>query len=184
MFMPSLKIQSVIPMILYGIILVACGATPVINGGHLGLGQPISETDLQGWDIIVEPNGKGLPSGSGTAAQGKLVYEQQCAACHGQQGEGMIPSVPALVGGSTTSTPPNLTVGSYWPFASTVFDYIRRAMPPTTPKSLSNDEVYQVVAYVLNMNGIVTRDFVLDRNSFSKVQMPNRDGFIDRSQVQ
>lgn len=75
-------------------------------------------------------------------------------------------------------------MGSYWPYASTVFDYVRRAMPPTAPKSLSNDEVYQLVAYLLNLNGIVAEDFVLDKNSFSEVQMPNRDGFIDRSQVQ
>ena len=183
MFMPKLRMSSVTALILSGVVLVACGATPVNDAGHIRLGQPISEADLQGWDLIVEPDGSGLPSGSGTAAQGQLVYEQQCAACHGQQGVG-VPGVPTLVGGSTTSTPPNLTVGSYWPYASTVFDYVRRAMPPTAPKSLSNDEVYQVVAYVLNMNGIVTRNFVLDKNSLPAVQMPNRDGFIDRSQAQ
>jgi len=183
MFMLKLIIHRVYALILSGGILVACAATPPDDAGHISLGQPISEADLQGWDLIVEPNGSGLPTGSGTAEQGQRVYAQQCAACHGQQGEG-IPGVPTLVGGSTTSTPPNLTVGSYWPYASTVFDYVRRAMPPTAPKSLSNDEVYQLVAYLLNLNGIVAEDFVLDKNSFSEVQMPNRDGFIDRSQVQ
>jgi S-disulfanyl-L-cysteine oxidoreductase SoxD len=183
MFMPKLRMRNVAALILSGVVLAACGATPVNDAGHVRLGQPISEANLQGWDLIVEPDGGGLPSGSGTAAQGQLVYDQQCAACHGQQGEG-VPGVPKLVGGSTTSTPPNLTVGSYWPYASTVFDYVRRAMPPTTPKSLSNDEVYQVVAYLLSMNGIVEDDFVLDKNSFREVQMPNRDGFIDRSEVQ
>jgi mono/diheme cytochrome c family protein len=183
MFMPKLSIRSVTALVLTSLILAGCGTTSMNDAGQIRLGQPISEANLQGWDLIIEPDGRGLPSGSGTAAQGQLVYEEQCAACHSQQGEGG-PSVPILVGGSMTSTPPNLTVGSYWPFASTVFDYVRRAMPPTAPKSLSNAEVYQVVAYVLNMNGIVTRDFVLDKNSFAQVQMPNHDGFIDRSQVQ
>lgn len=184
MFMPKLSNCSVAALITTCLMLVACSTTPTNPTTLVRLGQPISETDLLGWDLIIEPDGRGLPNGSGTAAQGQLVYQTQCAACHGQQGEGGLSGVPSLVGGATTSTPPILTVGSYWPFASTVFDYVRRAMPPVAPKSLSNAEVYQVVAYLLNMNGIVTSDFVLDKNSFSQVQMPNHDGFIDRSQVQ
>ena len=111
------------------------------------------------------------------------VYDQQCAACHGAQGEGT-QGVPALAGGTLTGTPILMTAGSYWPHASTLYDYIRRAMPPTAPKSLSNTEVYQVVAYVLHLSGIVERDFVLDASNLPQVQMPNRDGFIDRSQEQ
>ncbi|MES3008671.1 MAG: cytochrome c [Pseudomonadota bacterium] len=148
-----------------------------------GLGKPISEAQLQGWDLIVAPDGTGLPEGSGTAAQGQAVYEQKCAACHGMQGEGT-PGVPALAGGSLTATPPVMTAGSYWPHASTIFDYVRRAMPPLAPKSLTDTEVYQVTAYVLHLHGIVERDFVLDSASLPQVKMPNAGNFIDRSQVQ
>lgn len=147
-----------------------------------GLGKPIDESQLQGWDLIVQPDGTGLPEGSGTAAQGQAVYEQNCAACHGAKGEGSN-GVPALAGGSLTTTPPLMTAGSYWPHASTLYDYVRRAMPPLAPKSLSNTEVYQVVAYVLHLHGIVERDFVLDSASLPQVKMPNSGNFIDRSQV-
>jgi len=146
----------------------------------VALGSPITEAQLADWDLIVGPDGKNLPEGSGTAAQGEAVYQQQCAACHGAAGEGA-PGSPALVGGSVSTTPPLLTVGSYWPHASTLFDYVRRAMPPTAPKSLSNTEVYQVTAYVLHLHGIVAKDFVLDKSSLPGVQMPNQEGFIDRS---
>lgn len=147
------------------------------------LGTPVSEAQLQGWDLIVSPDGQGLPSGSGTAAQGKEVYIQQCAACHGLEGQGGA-GVPGLVGGSTTSRPALLTVGSYWPYTSTLYDYVRRAMPPTAPKSLSDTQVYQVVAYILHLNGLVDEDVVVDSASLPKIEMPNHAGFIDRSQVQ
>lgn len=147
------------------------------------LGTPISEAELAGWDLIVSPGGQGLPSGSGTAIQGKEVYEQQCAACHGLEAQGG-PGVPGLVGGSTTASPALLTVGSYWPYTSTLYDYVRRAMPPTAPKSLSDTQVYQVVAYILHLHGLVGADDVLDSASLPKIEMPNRAGFIDRSQVQ
>jgi len=147
------------------------------------LGKPISEAQLQGWDLIVSPDGQGLPSGSGTAAQGKAVYEQQCAACHGLEAQGGA-GVPGLVGGSTTATPVLLTVGSYWPYTSTLYDYVRRAMPPTAPKSLSDEQVYQVVAYILHLNGLVDADMVIDSASLPKIEMPNHAGFIDRSAVQ
>jgi cytochrome c len=161
--------------------LILCSAVMAADGP--GLGKHIDESQLQGWDLIVQPDGTGLPEGSGTAAQGQAVYEQSCAACHGMKGEGSA-GVPALAGGSLTTTPPLMTVGSYWPHASTLYDYVRRAMPPLAPKSLSNIEVYQVVAYVLQLNGIVERDFVLDSASLPQVKMPNSGNFIDRSQVQ
>ncbi|MDP2284232.1 MAG: cytochrome c [Pseudohongiella sp.] len=146
----------------------------------VALGSPVTEAQLADWDLIVAPDGHNLPEGSGTAVQGQAVYQQKCAACHGAAGEGASGS-PALVGGSVSTTPPLLTVGSYWPHASTLFDYVRRAMPPTAPKSLSNTEVYQVTAYVLHLHGVIAENFVLDKNTLPAVQMPNRDGFIDVS---
>lgn len=146
----------------------------------VALGSPITEAQLADWDLIVGPDGQNLPEGSGTAAQGQAGYLQKCASCHGASGEGAAGS-PALAGGSVSTTPPLLTVGSYWPHASTLFDYVRRAMPPTATKSLSNTEVYQLTAYVLHLHGIIAEDFVLDKDSLPAVQMPNRDGFIDSS---
>jgi S-disulfanyl-L-cysteine oxidoreductase SoxD len=146
----------------------------------VALGSPVAEAQLADWDLIVAPDGNNLPAGSGSAAQGREVYLEKCAACHGVSGEG-VTGAPALVGGSVSSTPPLLTVGSYWPHASTLFDYVRRAMPPTSPKSLSNTEVYQLTAYILHLHGVLDADFVLDKDSLLAVQMPNRNGFIDVS---
>ncbi|MCB1665240.1 MAG: cytochrome c [Pseudomonadales bacterium] len=179
MFTPELRTR-----LLTGLVcLLPLASTGLAAENTPHLGQAVSEDQLQGVDLIVMPDGSGLPPGAGTAAQGRALYAQQCAACHGAQGEGT-PGVPALAGGSTTATPPLMTVGSYWPYATTVYDYVRRAMPPTAPKSLSDVEVYQVVAYVLHLNGLITEDFELNRNSLPAVVMPNRDGFVDRSQVQ
>ena len=147
------------------------------------LGTPISESQLADFDLIAQPDGSGLPPGSGTARQGKAVYDARCAACHGTNGEG-ISGATVIVGGDMQSAgTPLRTVGSYWPEASTVFDFVRRAMPADAPKSLSDDEVYQVVAYVLFMNGIVTEDQQLNANSLPRIEMPNADGFIDRSTI-
>lgn len=176
MFMPKRRVWIALA---FGSLLSAALAAQ--EAPHLG--KPISEAQLQDWDLIVSPDGEGLPSGSGTAAQGKEVYEQQCAACHGLEGQGGA-GVPGLVGGSTTSRPALLTVGSYWPYTSTLYDYVRRAMPPTAPKSLSNTQVYQLVAYILHLNGLVDENLVLDSANLPKIEMPNQAGFIDRSQVQ
>lgn len=147
------------------------------------LGTPISESQLADFDLIAQPNGNGLPAGSGTARQGKAVYDARCAACHAANGEG-ISAATVIVGGDMQSAgDPLRTVGSYWPEASTVFDFVRRAMPADAPKSLSDDEVYQVVAYVLFMNGIIGEDHELNANTLPRVEMPNADGFIDRSSI-
>jgi len=143
------------------------------------LGQPIAPADIAPWNISIGPDGAGLPPGRGTAAQGESVYVAKCQACHGEKGAGK-PN-DALVGGVGTlaaGKAPVRTVGSYWPYATTLFDYVRRAMPFQAPKSLSADEVYAVSAYILSLNGIIGPDEFLDAQSLPRVKMPNRDGFI------
>lgn len=143
------------------------------------LGQAISPGDLAPWDISVGPDGVGLPPGKGTAAQGEAVYAAKCLACHGEKGAGRPNDV--LVGGFGTiasDKPAVKTVGSYWPYATTLFDYVQRAMPYQDSKSLTNDELYAVSAYILHLNGVIGADDALDAQSLPKVKMPNRDGFI------
>jgi cytochrome c len=144
------------------------------------LGRPATQDELSKADISIPPDGKGLPSGSGSVAQGTQVYSQKCEVCHGPMGAGT-PSGDRLVGGIGTLNSPNpiKTVGSYWPYATTVFDYIRRAMPITNPQSLSNDEAYAVTAYILSLDNIVPKDATLDAQSLPKVQMPNKAGFVN-----
>ncbi len=142
-------------------------------------GQPIAPADIALWDISIGPDGVGLPPGRGTAMQGEAVYVANCQACHGEKGIGK-PNDP-LVGGMGTLAPdkqPLKTVGSYWPYATTLFDYVRRAMPFPASKSLTADELYAVSAYILNLNGIIGPNDMLDAQSLPKVRMPNRDGFI------
>ncbi|MCW5298956.1 cytochrome c [Herbaspirillum lusitanum] len=143
-----------------------------------GIGHAASERDLAAWNIEVAADGAGLPAGSGSVTNGKAIYAQQCAACHGAKGEGK--PADQLVGGkgTLTSANPVKTIGSFWPYATTVFDFINRAMPYNAPQSLTPDEVYSVTAYLLYLNGVVTADTVLDAHSLPRVRMPNRDGFI------
>jgi len=162
-----------------GALAVAAVASAAAMGGErYGLGQTASPELIAGWDIDVRPDGQGLPPGQGTAAGGEAVFVEQCAACHGEFGEA-VGRYPVLIGGndSLASTDPVKTVGSYWPYASTLWDYIHRAMPFGDAQSLSVDETYAITAYVLYLNDLVAEDFVLDRNSLPKVAMPNRDGF-------
>ena len=144
-----------------------------------GLGRPASAEELKQRDITTLWNGSGLPDGKGTAAQGEAVYRDQCASCHGPNGEGK-PEGPQLVGGigSLTSDNPIKTVGSYWPYATTVWDYIHRAMPLNQPGSLSADDTYAVTAFLLNRNKIIETNQVISNETLPKVLMPNRDGFI------
>ena len=135
---------------------------------------------IAGWDIDVRgEDGAGLPPGKGTVDRGADVYAEQCAACHGTFGEGE-GRFPKLVGGvgSLRDERPEPTVGSYWPFAPTLWDYINRAMPMAAPHTLSADDVYALTAYILSLNDLVPSDFVADRNSLPKVKMRNRDNFI------
>ena len=142
------------------------------------LGREATPAQVAGWDISVGPDGAGLPPGKGTAAAGALVYEQKCQACHGAKGAGQ-PN-DRLVGGQGTlaSKTPVKTIGSYWPYATTVFDYVRRAMPYIQPQSLTNDEVYALTAYLLNLNGIIGDGDEMNAQSLPKVKMPNQANFI------
>ncbi len=143
-----------------------------------GLGSEPTAEELATAGYTVFPDGKGLPAGRGSAVEGKAVYQQFCAACHGRNAEG--DEAAALVGGrdSLTSERPRKTVESYWPYTTTLWDYIRRSMPYESPGSLTNDEIYGVVAHLLNLMGLVGEDDVLDQESLPKIEMPNRDGFI------
>lgn len=156
---------------------IGCGAAAVAQQGP-GLGEPISAEDLAPWDISIEADGSGLPPGSGTVAAGESVYRAQCLACHGEEGAGQ-PN-DRLVGGHGTLEQLNQvrTIGSYWPYAPTIFDYIRRAMPFTTPQSLSNDDVYALTAYLLYLNGIIEEDDVMNAETLRGIRMPNADGFV------
>src|SRR6516162_7985359 len=143
------------------------------------LGQVGTPEEIASWDISIGPDGVGLPPGSGTPKQGEAVYAGKCVTCHGEKGAGK-PS-DQLAGGQGTlpgDKPPVKTVGSFWPYATTVFDYVRRAMPYNESKSLTNDEIYAVVAYILNLNGIIADGDTMDAQTLQKVKMPNRDGFV------
>lgn len=167
-----------------GAVLLAMAAVcPRAQAQTYGLGLLASERDLAAWNIDVTPDGAGLPPGSGSVARGKQVYENLCAACHGIKGEGK--PADALVGGQgslksahANGKPPLKTIGSFWPYATTVFDFINRAMPYNAPQSLKADEVYAVTAYLLHLNGIVPAEAVLDARTLPQVRMPNRDGFV------
>lgn len=145
---------------------------------HYGFGSPALADQIAGWDIDIKPDGTGLPKGSATVAQGKDLFAKYGAPFHGANGEGT-DAAPRLVGGvgSLNSDKPVQTVGSYWPYATTIFDYIRRAMPASAPQSLTVDEYYGLTAWVLWANGIIPEDAVIDQDSLPRVIMPNRDGF-------
>jgi cytochrome c len=149
-----------------------------VDAQPFGFGKAASAREIAGWDIDVSPDGRGLPPGSGTAARGKPLYEQHCATCHGMKGEGK--PADRLVGGRGTlnTDTPVMTVGSYWPYATTVYDYIYRSMPFHAPQSLKPDEVYSITAHLLFLNGIIGEGDVMDASSLPRVQMPNRKGFV------
>lgn len=170
--MATLKVAFAAAMLSLGMSATASAQT------HYGIGRPATAAEIAGWNIDINREGKNLPAGSGDVAHGRDIFKAQCSACHGENGEGGIGD--RLVGGQGTlaSAKPIRTVGSYWPYATTLFDYIRRAMPLNAPESLSNDDVYAVSAYVLNLNGIVPDNATLDAKSLAAIRMPNRDGFI------
>jgi S-disulfanyl-L-cysteine oxidoreductase SoxD len=146
--------------------------------GQYGLGRPATPAEISGWNIDVDRRGTNLPLGSGSVTKGREIYDQQCAGCHGAKGEGGVSDRLAGGQGTLASSNPVKTVGSYWPYATTLFDYIRRAMPRTAPQSLSNEEVYAVSAYVLHLNGLLPAHATLDAKSLPAIKMPNRDNFV------
>tara|TARA_B100000902_G_scaffold2707_1_gene3443 strand:- start:313 stop:927 length:615 start_codon:yes stop_codon:yes gene_type:complete len=143
------------------------------------IGKLATKTEIAGWDIDVRPDGVGAPKGSGNAIDGEEIYVNRCAACHGDFGEG-VDRWPVLVGGDGTlaSHDPEKTTGSYWPYASTIFDYVYRSMPFGEAQTLTHDETYKLVAYLLNMNEIIDEDFVLSDKNIGKIKMPNASGFL------
>jgi S-disulfanyl-L-cysteine oxidoreductase SoxD len=145
------------------------------------LGRPISEADVKTWDIEVLPNGTGLPAGQGTPAEGSKVFAEKCAACHGDQAKGGVaPFYPALVGGAplTNGIETPKTIANYYAYATTIFDYIRRAMPFNAPRTLSDNDVYALTAYILSLNKLIGENDVMDAKTLPQVKMPNRDNFI------
>jgi S-disulfanyl-L-cysteine oxidoreductase SoxD len=165
-------------LIALGVVLgvLGCAHTRITESPNLG--RPATAAEIAAWDISIAPDGIGLPPGSGTSAQGAIVYARTCQMCHGEKGGGQ-PN-DRLVGGQGTlaGKTPVRTIGSYWPYATTVFDYIRRSMPYLESKSLTNDEVYAVTAYLLHLNGIIGEHEPINAQTLPKVAMPNRDNFI------
>jgi S-disulfanyl-L-cysteine oxidoreductase SoxD len=165
------------------VLLVACSALVVWSGAAWAespnLGKLASPGEIASWDVSISPDGAGLPPGSGTPRQGEQVFLSKCVGCHGEKGAGK-PN-DQLVGGKGSlgaGQTPVKTIGSFWPYATTVFDYVRRAMPLNDPKSLRDDEVYAVVAYLLSLNGVIGENDTMDATTLPAVRMPNRDGFV------
>ncbi len=144
-----------------------------------GLGQPLSSDELTAWDIGIMPDGRGLPEGSGSVKQGELVYQQKCLVCHGEGGLGDSGEQLAGAINKLTGDWPEKTIGTYWPYATTLFDFTRRSMPMTQPGSLTNDEVYAAVAYLLFLNKLVDGSAVMNAEAVRTFEMPNRNGFVN-----
>jgi len=163
--------------------LAFCAASALAQNAsqNAGLGKPITESDIKQWDIAVLPDGTNLPPGSGTPAKGATIFAQKCSACHGDAGKGGVaPYYPALVGGQplTNGIDTVKTIANYYAYATTIFDFTRRAMPYNMPHSLTDDEVYSLTAYILSLNKLIGDNDVMDAKTLPQVKMPNRDNFI------
>ncbi len=158
---------------------LAGGMAAAADSPHLG--KPVTEQDLKQWDIAVLPDGTSLPPGRGTSAEGAKIFAEKCVACHGEGGKGGVsPGALALVGGEplTSGIDTVKTIKNYYAYATTIFDFTRRAMPYNAPRSLTDDEVYALTAYILNLNQLIGPNDVMDAKTLPKVKMPNRDNFI------
>ena len=163
-------------------VVAACVTAAAQTPDYKNVGRTPTAQEVQAMDIAIGTDGKELPPGSGNAKTGARLFNEKCVACHGENQEGT-PQAPALVGGkgTLTSLHPKMTAGSYWPFATTIFDYIRRAMPRYAEGSLKTDEVYSLTAFILYRNDIIKEDDVIDATTLPKIKMPNRDGFIPQN---
>ncbi len=170
-------VDRILASLTLGVMLTMSTVTAQAEGKY-GIGHAISAEQLAPWNINVFSDGENLPAGNGTVAHGKTLFAQQCASCHGAKGEGGTGDKLSGGIGTLASAKPVKTVGSFWPYAPTLFDYIRRAMPLNAPQSLSNDQDYAVTAYVLHLNGLLADNATLDAESLSAIRMPNRDGFV------
>jgi len=171
--------MSMVSKVFTAALLFLFASYSVAESDYQSLGKPAEALSQQAqWNLSIAPDGKALPKGKGMAAQGKQIFALKCAVCHGPEGIGA--SADPLVGevGSLTSDYPEKTVNSYWPYATTLFDYIRRSMPINAPFSLTPDEVYALSAYILSQDAIIAEDFELNEETLPRVTMPNRDGFI------
>ena len=170
----NLLVPAMVPVLCF-----LCVAALAQGPSFSNVGRTPSEAEIRAWDIEISIDGKGLPPGSGTAKEGAGIYAKKCAACHGPTGaEG--PLAPRLLGGKGTlnTTHPVKTIGSYWAYATTIWDYINRAMPRNQEGTLSANDVYALTAFLLYRNDIIQESDVIDAKSLPKIQMPNRDGFI------
>ena len=169
--------------LLFGLILAVLGLACGFGAGTAvaetpGLGKPITEGDTTAWNIDVLPDGTGLPAGSGTAKQGAPIYAQKCALCHGEKGVNPAPGILPMVGPSKFDRIDTMKTVPYYKYATTLFDVMRRSMPYPMPKTLTNDELYALSAYILALNKIIGEEEVMDAKSLPQVKMPNRDNFI------
>jgi|SRR5215472_8451397 len=169
-------------MSMHDLAIAACALALAIGTGVAAaetprLGKPVNQTDLAGWDINILPDGTNLPPGSGKAVEGARIYAEKCALCHGDKGQGG--HAVRLIGGPPkASLDGGKTIANYWPYATTLFDFIRRAMPFTQPRSLTDQEVYALVAYILAENKLIGADDEINATTLPKVRMPNRDNFV------
>jgi S-disulfanyl-L-cysteine oxidoreductase SoxD len=163
------------------VLALGAGAAHAQSAQSPKLGTPISEADIAAWDIAILPSGAGLPPGQGTPAEGAKIFAEKCSACHGDAAKGGVaPYYPALIGGAplTSGIETQKTIANYYAYATTVFDYIRRAMPYNMPRSLNDHEVYALTAYILSLNKLIGENDVMDAKTLPQVKMPNRDNFI------
>jgi len=159
---------------------LACGAGTALAQSP-GLGKPLTDADIKQWDIAILPDGTNLPPGSGTPAQGAKIFAEKCSACHGNAAKGGVaPFYPALVGGQplTSGIDTVKTIANYYAYPTTIFDYTRRAMPYNVPRSLTDNEVYALTAYILSLNSLIGENDTMDATTLPNVKMPNRDNFI------
>ena len=176
----GIGLSRTVKSVIAGFTLAAVQCTSASAADSPNLGKPVTAADIAAWDSSILPDGRGLPAGSGTAAQGAQIYAQKCTACHGEKGTGGAASALLPKGPISSINSAEKTISNFWPYSTTLFDYIRRAMPWQQPKTLTNDEVYALTAYLLVLNKVIVENDVMNADTLPRVRMPNRDGLIVR----